>query len=323
VVVPAADEVYKIMMPAVSERGDVAYPPSLSSPEIQLVRADGTRVLLRGHTDKVSGGGFTEDGTALYSASWDGTVRRWDVATGEGRTVLRGGPIQMMLMAPVGDRFLVGTEGRFALHDAEGKELHELRSSSIPASSMMWARKQFSPDGKSVVIVAKDGRGLHWVPETGAVIALEGIGHHATNVVFSPDGRHLAGAMQDRTVRIWDLQTGKLTGTLEGHVDLVMNVAYSPDGTQLASTSYDRTVRVWDVDTGQSRVLRGHSGAVETLAWLDNGRRLVTGGRDATLRVWPSPSTGTPTPEALRGMIDRATTAAVSADEQIATPIAR
>jgi WD40 repeat protein len=322
VVVPAADEVHKVMMPAVSKRGDVAYPPTIASPDIVLVRSDGTRTTLRGHADKVAGGGFSADGTALYSASWDGTVRRWDVATGIGEVILRGDPIQVMLMAPVGDRFLVGYDGRFALHGPDGQQLHELRGANISSSSV-WGKKQFSPDGKSVVIASKDGRAVHWVPETGAVIGLEGIGHHATHVAFSPDGRFLAGAMQDRTVRIWHLETGKLSGTFEGHVDLVMNVAYSPDGKQLASSSYDRTVRVWDIDTGQSRVLRGHAGAVETLAWLDNGHRLVTGSRDATLRIWPSPSTATPTPEALRGMIDRATSAEVGAGEKLATPLAR
>ena len=87
-------------------------------------------------------------------------------------------------------------------------------------------------------------------------------GYNANRLVMSNDGARIAGAMADRSIRIWDANTGKQLSLLRGHSDLVMDVAFSPDGNLLASASYDRTIRVWQLGGAQlrSRVIRGHGG---------------------------------------------------------------
>jgi hypothetical protein len=66
------------------------------------------------------------------------------------------------------------------------------------------------------------------------------------SVAYSPDGRRIATAGADRTVKVWDAATGQELLTLRGHSDDVAGLAYSPDGRRLASASYDRTVKVWN-----------------------------------------------------------------------------
>src|SRR4029450_10480376 len=66
-------------------------------------------------------------------------------------------------------------------------------------------------------------------------------------VAFSPDGKLLATASADRTVRLWEVASGRPHGQpLTGHTDTANEVAFSPDGKLLATASADRTARLWN-----------------------------------------------------------------------------
>jgi WD40 repeat protein len=69
-------------------------------------------------------------------------------------------------------------------------------------------------------------------------------------VAWSADGKTLASASWDRTVKLWDVATGQERATLLGHEDNVSAVAWSPDGKTVASAGFDKTIKLWDVSTG-------------------------------------------------------------------------
>jgi WD40 repeat protein len=101
------------------------------------------------------------------------------------------------------------------------------------------------------------------------------------SVALSSDGRFLASASLDKTVRLWDIASGRTLHRLDGHTNHVISVALSPDGKFVASGSDDKTARIWDVDSGRE-VQRFDGRAV---SFTPDGKLLISGS-DGSARLW-------------------------------------
>jgi hypothetical protein len=151
--------------------------------------------------------------------------------------------------------------------------------------AVMW-----SPDG---TLIASGGPDVEvWNPATRARVSAYTGDNGIEGLVWSLDGKRIASASNDKTVRVWDALTGGNVSTYTGHSDWVLAVAWSPNGRFIASASRDKTVQVWDAVTLKTvYIYRGHNASVNTVAWSPDSRRVVSGSSDKTVQVWDA-STG-------------------------------
>ena len=111
-------------------------------------------------------------------------------------------------------------------------------------------------------------------------------GNAVYGVAFSTDGKQIATASLDNTVRLWSSLSGEQAGTLRGHGDGVAFVGYLADG-RIVTASLDRTLKCWPAEGGAaSATFSGHQDYLSCAAVARTGTLLASGGFDKTVRLW-------------------------------------
>ena len=133
-------------------------------------------------------------------------------------------------------------------------------------------------------------------------------------IAASADGKWLATAAADNSIKLWDLATGQPARSLAGHTAAVSALRFSPDGTKLFSGSLDKSIRVWQVADGAPVGRIDTPQPVQALAVLGAGERIASGGGDNNIRVWTSPAGAA---KSLAGLTGAATAAALTPDKKL------
>jgi WD40 repeat protein len=146
----------------------------------------------------------------------------------------------------------------------------------------------FAPDDEHVA--STDG--TVWDLATGEQV--QSLDRGAAHATFSMRGTWVASGGYNAPIELWDIETGEVLKTLEGHTDRVFGLAFSPDGVLLASGSgmgpsdvSDYTLKIWDVDSGRElHALQGHSGDIHAVAFSPDGTLVASASTDYTVRLW-------------------------------------
>lgn len=193
---------------------------------------------------------FRADGRVLVTGHDDGTLRLWDLNTGQLQRELSGHdePISAVAFSPDGHWLVSAAEDRIInLWDADGVQpKSRLIGHSDRIQALAW-----HPQGRHLVSAGWDTTVRVWDATTAEpVFLLNGHAEVVSAVVYSPDGKLLASADSDRVVWIWDPVAGKVIHLLRGHGGAINRLAFSPDGRHLLSGGEDRQLFCWDVVTG-------------------------------------------------------------------------
>jgi hypothetical protein len=250
--------------------------------------------------------GFVNNGRSILAVAKDGTIRRWNTATGGAARTFTGSGMSDVVSAAVSPdgRTVALAElntGFLRLCRPNGKPLRILPAR---AKGSLWC-VAFSPDGKTIATGHGNGQVTVWVTARGTPRAELTVGAgQVLSVAFSADGSTLAAAGSDRLVRIYEMPAGVLKTTCTGHRQpaapwdgardwtwAIRSVVLTRDGKTLLTASNDNTARVWDATTGRQKHLLAHPQPVTAAAFDPTGRIAYTACVDGRLRAW-DPTTG-------------------------------
>ena len=240
---------------------------------------------LQGHNAPVKAITFLGDGRRCYSGSENMVVRIWDLESGESTAI----------QLAAGDRVLHDQVLNTTMHRMVWNAMSDDRKRTLTAVCLdlgkeplykSWADISaglaISPDGRLLAFGTKGSSRerpllkVCNVNDGAHLLALKGHLDEITSVTISPDGKRLASASEDQTIKIWDMSAGEEISTLHEE-QTAFCLAFSPDGQRLASGSEDGTIKLWAPPGREARAL-SPKGPTLHVSFSPDGQRLVGSG---------------------------------------------
>ena len=247
---------------------------------------------------------FSPDGKTLAVGGDDGILRVYEVESG--KNTFTGQPrnarIERVAFSPKGKLIGVADMAGLVAVYAPGAGNPMPMSTPVTDNNQECYGVGFTADGAGVFSCGKDGKArLTAGPNPDgsnagntATRLRDFLGHSGSvnTLAVTPDGKLLLTGGDDRTVRVWEVTSGKQLRSFQGHMQKVTAVSVRGDGRQVASASEDGAIRLWDLSTSDDhRALSEATEPVWAVAISPDGKKLAAAGGDKTIRIY-DPDTG-------------------------------
>ena len=243
------------------------------------------------HQSIVNSVSISSDGKLLATATFDGKVYVWN----------DDGILQQTLAGHNGEVLDV----KFVPNISQ-KKLYKLISTGVDKTVRIWqvfdrySAKQESinsiatPSSLSDLFATADWNGKinFWQENTNntqkVINTLTAHQDSISQIKYSPDGKMIASASWDKTIKLWNVDTGELINTLTGHTDGINSIAFSPDNQFLISGSEDKTIKIWNIvgEAKLTKTLTGHTDSIKAVSVSSDGNLIASGGYDNTIKIW-------------------------------------
>ncbi|MEO5948389.1 MAG: hypothetical protein ABIP79_16345, partial [Chitinophagaceae bacterium] len=236
-----------------------------------------------GHTGPIISATFSPDGKKILTGSMDNTTKIWDANTA---TLLanynENAGFDQAYYSTDAKKIITITHNQMVVRDAvTGEQLQtELYVDMDGATSI-------SPDRTKIILSS-----FEWIKiiniQTGAIQKTIPYDDLLSFSSVSYDNKYLATKTTlDPTVKIWDINTGRIIRTLKGHSSDINAVIFSPKGHFILTVSYDNTAEIWDAKNGNLlRTLSGHTKSVRSGNFSSDEKMVITGAEDGTAKIW-------------------------------------
>ncbi len=267
---------------------------------------------------------YSPDGKQLAVAGENAIVRTFSTDTGTALDAFAGhqAPVTALAFTPAGDVLSTSADKLAIVWNAAPAWTLERTIGNVEDPSIFVDRVlalAFSPDGKLLATgggePSRSGELKIWNAADGKLVRAITPSHSDTvfGIEFSPDGLYLASAAADRFVKVFDVNSGALARTFEGHTHHVLDVSWRSDGKVLASGGADNVIKVWDFTTGDQKLTTTPlPKEITSLTFVGLLNKFIAGCGDRNVRLFSADNQG---PErSFTGPVDFIYAATVTAD---------